>query len=104
MLLLKAFKTWLDEQKPPVIPGSLLGKAIKYATNQWEYLSRYVVDGRVPVNNNLLERDVRPFSMGGRAWLFCNSVAGAKASATIYSLVLTCRACNVEPYAYLHHV
>jgi transposase len=56
------------------------------------------------VDNNLLERDVRPFAVGRRAWLFCNSVAGAKASATIYSLVLTCRACNVEPYAYLHHV
>ena len=102
--LLKAFKAWLDELEPLVLPESLLGKAISYTINQWKYLSRYVVDGRVPVDNNLLERDVRPFAVGRRAWLFCDSVAGAKASATIYSLVLTCRACNVEPYAYLRHV
>jgi len=38
------------------------------------------------------------------SWLFSDTVAGAKASAIVYSLVLTCRACNVEPYAYLHHV
>lgn len=39
-----------------------------------------------------------------KAWLFSNSVAGADASAVIYSLMLTCRACDVEPYAYLRHI
>ncbi|WP_367395284.1 IS66 family transposase [Cupriavidus sp. Agwp_2] len=102
--LLKAFKTWLDEQAPQVLPESLLGKAIAYARNQWEYLSRYVVDGRAPVDNNVIERDVRPFATARRSWLFSDTVAGAKASAMVYSLMLTCRACGVEPYAYLLHV
>jgi transposase len=84
--------------------GSLLGKAISYTRNQWKYLSRYVIDGRAPVDNNILERDIRPFATSRNSWLFADTVAGAKASATVYSLVLTCRACNVEPYAYLHHV
>jgi transposase len=54
--LLEAFKKWLDEQAPLVLPESLLGKAISYTRNQWQYLSRYVTDGRVGVDNNVLER------------------------------------------------
>lgn len=102
--LLNAFKAWLDEQAPQVLPESLLGKAIAYARNQWEYLSRYVTEGRAPVDNNAIERDIRPFCTARKAWLFADTVAGAKASAMVYSLMLTCRACNVEPYAYLLHV
>ena len=102
--LLEAFKTWLDTQAPLVLPEGLLGKAIGYTRNQWKYLGRYVIDGRAPVDNNILERDIRPFATARNSWLFSDTVAGAKASAIVYSLVLTCRACNVEPYAYLHHV
>ncbi|WP_143281837.1 transposase domain-containing protein, partial [Caballeronia humi] len=46
----------------------------------------------------------RAIATSRKVWLFSDTVAGAKASAVIYSLVLTCRACNVEPYAYLRHV
>jgi hypothetical protein len=102
--LLEAFRKWLDEQAPQVLPESLLGKAISYTRNQWAYLCRYVSDGRAPVDNNVIERDIRPFCTGRASWLFSDTVAGAKASAMIYSLMLTCRACNVEPYAYLVHV
>jgi hypothetical protein len=52
----------------------------------------------------VIERDIRPFCTGRKSWLFSDTVAGAKASAMVYSLMLTCRACNVEPYAYLLHV
>lgn len=102
--LLEAFKAWLDEPAPKVAPQSLLGKAIAYTRNQWEYLSRYVTDGRAPIDNNVCERDIRPFATSRKSWLFSDTVDGAKASATIYSLVLTCRACGVEPYDYLLHV
>jgi len=102
--LLNALKAWLDELAPQTLPKSLLGKAIANARNQWEYLSRYVTDGRAPVDNNVIERDIRPFCTGRKSWLFSDSVAGAKASAKVYSLMLTCRACGVEPYAYLLHV
>lgn len=101
MPLLNAFRIWLDEQAAHVLPESLTGKAISYTRNQWEYLRRYVNDGDSPIDNNLLERDIRPFTTGRKAWLFSDTVAGAKASAIIYSLMLTCRACGVEPYAYL---
>jgi hypothetical protein len=102
--VLAAFKTWLDEHAATVLPKSLLGAAIAYARNQWSYLSRYTDDGNAPIDNNLIERDIRPFTTGRKNWLFSATVAGANASAVIYSLMLTCRACGVEPYAYLRHV
>jgi transposase len=102
--LLEAFKAWLDELAPKVLPKSLLGEAIGYCRRQWQYLSRYVADGSYPVDNNIIERDIRPFVTGRKSWLFSQTPAGAKASATVYSLMLTCRACGVEPHAWLLHV
>jgi transposase len=102
--ILDAFHAWLTHHQCEVMPQSLIGKAISYALGQWVYLYRYIDDGRAPIDNNLIERDIRPFTTGRKNWLFSSSVAGAEASATIYSLMLTCRACGVEPYAYLVHV
>ena len=102
--ILNALKAWLDAIAPKVLPDSKLGDAISYALNQWEYLTRYTEDGRMPIDNNLLERDIRVFATGRKSWLFSDTVAGAKASAVIYSLMLTCRACGVEPLAWLRHV
>lgn len=102
--VLTAFKDWLTSHQPKVLPDSQLGDAIAYALNQWDYLTRYVQDGRMPIDNNLLERDIRVFATGRKSWLFSDTAAGAKASAVIYSLMLTCRACGVEPFAWLRHV
>lgn len=102
--ILDVLHKWLVKNQAEVMPQSLIGKAISYAIGQWLYIYRYIDDTRAPINNNLIERDIRPFTIGRKAWLFSNSVAGADASAVIYSLMLTCRACDVEPYAYLRHV
>ncbi|RAS03242.1 transposase [Ensifer adhaerens] len=102
--VLNALKVWLDEIAPKVLPDSKLGDAVSYTLNQWEYLTRYTDDGRMPIDNNLLERDIRVFATGRKSWLFSDTVDGAKASAVIYSLMVTCRACSVEPLAWLRHV
>jgi transposase len=102
--LLDAFKAWLDELAPKVLPKSLLGEAIGYCRRQWPYLSRYVDDGSYALDNNIIERDIRPFVTGRKSWLFSATKDGAKASAMVYSLMLTCRACGVEPHAWLLHV
>jgi transposase len=102
--ILNALKTWLDDIKPRVLPDSKIGDAVSYTLNQWEYLTRYTEDGRMPIDNNLLERDIRIFATGRKSWLFSDTVDGARASAVIYSLMLTCRACGVEPLAYLRHI
>ena len=102
--ILNALKVWLDDMAPKVLPDSKLGDAVSYTRNQWEYLTRYTGDGSMPIDNNLLERDIRVFATGRKSWLFSDTVEGAKASAVVYSLMLTCRASRVEPFAWLRHV
>ncbi|MQW08195.1 IS66 family transposase [Sinorhizobium meliloti] len=102
--ILTALKTWLDEIAPKVLPDSKFGDAVSYTLNQWDYLTRYTEDGRMPIDNNILERDIRVFATGRKSWLFSDTTDGAKASAVIYSLMLTCRACGVEPLTWLRYV
>lgn len=90
--------------RPKVLPDSELGDAVSYTLNQWGYLTRYTEDASMPIDHNLLERDIRTFATGRKSWLFNDTVDGARASAVIYSLMLTCRACGVEPLAWLRHV
>ena len=84
-----------------VLPGSLLGKALHYVTAQWPKLVRYVHDGRFPIDNNVCENAIRPFCVGRRSWLFADTVAGANASANLYSLLQTCVANGIDGYRYL---
>ena len=84
-----------------VIPGSLLGKALHYLSAQWSKLIRYVENGDWPIDNNLCENAIRPFVVGQRNWLFADTVAGARASANLYSLIETCKANGIDPYSYL---
>ncbi|WP_235916843.1 MULTISPECIES: IS66 family transposase [Alphaproteobacteria] len=102
--VLNALKEWLDKIAPKVLPESKLEDAVSYTLNQWQYLIRYTEDGSMPIDNNLLERDIRIFATGRKSWIFSDTVDGAKASAIVYSLMLTCRACGVEPFAWLKHV
>jgi transposase len=84
-----------------VLPGSLLGKALHYVTAQWPKLVRYVEDGRYPIDNNACENAIRPFVVGRRNWLFADTVAGANASANLYSLLQTCVANGIDGFRYL---
>lgn len=68
-----------------------------------EYLTRYLHDGTRPIDNNILERDIRVFATGRKSWLFSDTGAGARASAVVCSLMLTCRARGIDPYAWLRH-
>jgi hypothetical protein len=81
--------------------GSLLGKALHYLTAQWPKLARYADDGRYPIDNNACENAIRPFVVGRRNWLFADTVAGANASANLYSLLQTCLANGIDGYRYL---
>lgn len=66
----------------------------------WEGLTAYLKDGRIEIDNNLIENAIRPFALGRKNWLFAGSPAGAKAGAILYSLLQTCKANQVEPYQY----
>jgi transposase len=102
--LLEDIRCWLDEYLPIVPPRSPLGKAMNHAHKQWSKLTVYVADGRLRIDNNLTENAIRPFVIGRTIFLFCDTVAGASASANLYSLIETAKAHGIEPYAYLRTV
>lgn len=83
------------------LPSGKLGEALAYLTKQWPKLVRYIEDGRLEIDTNLAENAIRPFARGRRAWLFADTVSGARASAAFFSLVETAKANGLEPYAYL---
>lgn len=87
-----------------MLPKSLLGKAISYALDQWYAVCRYVEDGRLAIDNNISEREIKAFVIGRKNWLFADSVDGAYANAVMYSLVQTAKANGMDPYQYLRHV
>jgi transposase len=102
--LLKSLHAWASDLKSPTLGSGKLGDALQYLLNQWPKLIRYVDDGRVAIDTNLAENAIRPFALGRRNWLFADTVNGAKASASLYTLVQTCRANEIEPYAYLRRL
>ena len=98
--ILDAFKQWLDHQLPKTPEQSKIGKAIRYCLAHWQGLTNYLKDGSIEIDNNKIENVIRPFALGRKNWLFAGSPSGAKAGATLYSLIETCKANNVEPYQY----
>jgi transposase len=102
--LLAEIRSWLDQSLPTTPPSSAVGKALQYLHNQWDKLIRYCDDGRLNIDNNPIERAIRPFVTGRKAWLFSDTVKGANASANLYSLIETAKANGLEPYRYLRHV
>ena len=102
--VLTELRQWLESTAPAVPPGSLFGKALHYLSAQWPKLIRYIEDGRIPIDTNLVENAIRPFALGRRNWLFSATPKGAMASARLFSLIETCKAGHIEPYRYLHDV
>ena len=98
--LLTGFKSWLDTHLTKTPIQSKIGEAIRYALSNWEYLNHYLNDGRIQIDNNLIENAIRPFALGRKNWLFSGSPTGAAAGAIFYSLTETCRANKIEPYRY----
>lgn len=75
-------------------------KPIGYATNQKQALCAFLLDGRIPITNNDAENAIRPFVVGRKNWLFCNTTNGAQASASVYSIVETAKANGLNPFQY----
>lgn len=98
------FKKWLIQQSALTPPKGLLGKAIGYALRQWKRLENYLKDGRLTMDNNLVENGIRPFVVGRKNWLFSGTPEGAAASATLYSLIETAKANGLEPFSYLRYI
>ena len=102
--ILDKIKTWLDEKLARVLPKSPLGEATAYTLRLWPKLTVYLEDGHIPIDNNKIENAIRPFVIGRKNFLFSGSPRGANASATLYTLVETAKANDLEPWAYLNYL
>ena len=102
--LLADLKRWLGEQLAKLAPKSDLAGAIRYVLAHWQALTRYLDDGRLEIDNNLAENALRPIALGRKNYLFAGSDQGGKRAALLYSLLVTCRLNDIDPYAYLSDV
>ena len=102
--VVEELRKWLEDILPGVLPKSLFGMAVNYGLNQWTKLVRFLEDGRIEIDNNRAERSIKPFVIGRKNWLFCNTSKGAKASAIIYSIIETAKENGLNPYAYLNYL
>lgn len=102
--ILDELGAWLQQMKANVLPKTLLGRAVTYAADQWAYVARYIDDGRLAIDNNIAEREIKQVVIGRKNWLFADSQQGANANAVFYSLVRTAVANGLNPYDYLVHV
>ncbi len=102
--ILRALRKRLRELKDEVLPKSPLGMAISYTLDRWRALRRYACDGRLEIDNNRIERAIRPIAIGRKNYLFAGSDAGAESGATIYSLVVSCKELGIDPFAYFRDV
>jgi hypothetical protein len=87
-----------------VLPKSPLGDALRYLDNQWAPLQRFVEDGRLAIDNNRAENQLRIVAVGRKNWLFAGSLEGARWAAILYSLVQGCRLVGADPFLYFRDV
>ena len=97
--VLEEYFCWVNTLDPE--KGSKLAEAVTYARNQKTALMVFVDHGDVSISNNLAENAIRPFAVGRKNWLFCDTVKGAESSAIVYTMVETAKANGLDPYEYL---
>jgi hypothetical protein len=102
--ILNKFNAWLTKSNETAAPGSKLHKGISYMLNHWDVLTNYLKDGKLEIDNNSTERQIRPFALGKKNWLFAASPRGANASSFFYSLIACAKCNNIKPYDYLAYV
>jgi transposase len=86
------------------LPQSLMGQAIDYTLSQWPMLNVYLRDGRIEIDNNLVENAIRPTAIGKKNWLFFGEAHAGERSAIIYTVIESCRRRGIDPHAYLRDV
>jgi transposase len=99
--VVEALFDWCDRHQGYALDQSPLDAAIRYATNQREALTRFVGDARLPMHNNVSERELRRQAVGRKNWIFVGSPDGAQANTTFVSLLASCAMHKLEPWAYL---
>ena len=99
--LLQELKKWIDETSPATLPKSPIGKAMTYTLKQWDKIMNIFNDGRIELDNNLIENQIRPLALGRKNYLFAGSHKGGHRIAMMYSFFATCKANDVNPFEWL---
>ena len=97
-------KEWMLENYKVVLPKSTIGNALYYSLQRWDKLMRYTTDGRLEIDNNLVENAIRPVAIGRKNYLFAGSHNGAHRAAMLYSFLGTCKINEVNPFEWLRDV
>jgi len=95
---------WLQLERRQVPDGSATARAIDYSLNRWTALSRFLLDGDVPIDNNHIENQIRPWAVGRRNWLFIGSELAGERAAVVMSLLQSVKLNGGDPWAYLKDV
>ena len=102
--VLEHLHAWLLARRTQVPNGSGIARAIDYSLKRWAALTHYIDDGRVPIDNNWIENQIRPIALGRKNWLFAGSLRAGQRAAAIMSLIQSARLNGHEPFAYLKDV
>lgn len=102
--ILEKLHSHLTTWSQRTLPGSDVQKAIRYALSQWEALSLFTTDPHVPLDNNLIENQMRPIALGRKNWLFAGSHEGAMRAVIFFSLINSCRLNKVNTWEYFNDV
>lgn len=102
--LIKTFEKWMYDTATKVPENSRMGKALLYTLPLLPRLSRYVNDGDLLIDNNLVENAIRPLAIGRKNYLFCGNHDAAIRAAIVYSLLDTCKAKDIDPRTWLEDV
>ena len=94
-------KRWMLENYKSVLPKSTIGQALHYSLERFDKLMRYTSDGKLEIDNNLVENAIRPVAIGRKNYLFAGSHNGAKRAAMLYSFLGTCKINEVNPFDWL---
>ncbi|MCY4756869.1 IS66 family transposase [Pelomonas aquatica] len=102
--LWEEFEVWLKVQRTQVLDGSKIAEAIDYSLNAWDSLTLHLDDGAVAIDNNLIERQIKPWKLGAKNWLFAGSALAGQRAAVVMSLVQSAKLNGLDPWAYLRDV
>jgi transposase len=102
--ILCAFEKWIVNYYPKALVQGRMYKALTYTYSLFQRLSRYHLDGRYQIDNNLVENAIRPLALGRKNYLFCGNHEAAENAAIMYSLLGCCKSCDVNPRVWLTDV
>lgn len=102
--LVDEYFAWVKKQLASILPKGKTAEGLNYSINQEKYLRVFLDDGEVPIDNSASERSIRTFCIGKKNWMFFDSIRGAKASASVYSISETAKLNNLRPYNYFKYL